>query len=178
MNSKEGKIDEDIVRFFMWAVWNFFQKQSSIEPKIDPPYLFREFEHNEYTGIIGVSGSQKGAVYFTMKGEMLDEIINVNYGRGLDDNLAEVDQEELRTDFAGEMANTVSGNVRNYLGEDFLISVPVVVKAANTSLILPKKVTGIVFPVEWCGHRSHLIVGLENMKEAAEMEDILEEVYV
>ncbi|MBK1789808.1 chemotaxis protein CheX [Persicirhabdus sediminis] len=157
-----GKIDEDIVRFFIWAVWNFFQKQSPIEPTVDPPYLFDRFKHDEYTGIIGVSGSQKGAVYFTMGKDMLDHIINTNYGKNIDPNTTEEDREHLRTDFAGEMANTVSGNVRNYLGEDFLISVPVVVKAGKTPLILPNKVTGIVFPIEWDGHRSHLVVALEN----------------
>lgn len=163
--NQDAKIDADIVRFFMWAVLNFFQRQSKIEPTIAPPYLFNTLNHNEYTGIIGVSGSQKGAVYFTMCREMLDEVIRSNYGKEINQNIDEEELEDLRADFAGEMANTVSGNVRNYLDEHFLISVPVVVKAAKEELILPKKVTGIVFPIEWSGHKSHLIVGLENIKE-------------
>lgn len=162
MNDND-KIDEDIVRFFMWAVCNFFQKQSSEPPHIDPPYIFSEFEHDEYTGIIGISGSQKGAIYFTMGKEMLDEAIKMNYGKDFTPDLNEDELEHLRSDFAGEITNTISGNVRNYLGEDFLISVPVVVKAKKTALSLAKNVTGIVFPIEWNNYRSHLIVGLEQM---------------
>ena len=169
-NEQEGKIDEDIVRFFIWAVRNVFQRQSSAEITIDPPYLFDRFEHDEYTGIIGVSGSQKGAVYFTMARPLLDHIIGSNYGKHLGSDVDEEEWEVLRTDFAGEMANTVSGNVRNYLGEDFLISVPVVVKAHKTPVVLAEQVTGLVFPIEWEGHACHLIVGLENTNSENERE--------
>ena len=83
MKSGENKIpagiDEDTIRFFVWSVWNFFQSSTKVEPVVGTPYLFDSFEHDDYTGIIGVSGNQRGAVYFTMCQELLDSVLVKNY---------------------------------------------------------------------------------------------------
>lgn len=162
INESPQSIDEDTIRFFVWSVWNFFKTSTGIEPEIGAPYLFSKFEHNDYTGIIGVSGSQKGAVYFTMSQKILDGVLSINYPSIKSQQVSSEELEDMRSDYAGEMTNIVSGNVRNYLGEQFLISVPVVVTAPNSEIRLSNGVHGIVFPVQWSNNQCHLILCLEN----------------
>ena len=76
----------------------------------------------------------------------------------------------MRVDYAGEMTNIVSGNVRNYLGEQFLISVPVVVTAKATAMRMTQSTQGIIFPVNWNGYRCHLILSLEQNQQTTEHE--------
>lgn len=165
-NVEKEIFDEDTVRFFIWSVWNFFQQSTGEEAEVGTPYLFDEFEHEDYTGIIGVSGNQKGAVYFTMCRQLLNEVLSTQYPDNFDMDRAEEELETMRMDYAGEMANIVSGNVRNYLGEHFLISVPVVVTAPKTSITIPKRTSGLVFPVNWRGLRCHLVLSLEMRTES------------
>lgn len=168
-NSDNTIIDEDTVRFFVWSVRNFFITSTSIEPEVGAPYLFENFKHNDYTGIIGVSGSQKGAVYFTMGKQILADILAINYPEIKSGEVSEEELEEMRMDYAGEMANIVSGNVRNYLGEHFLISVPVVVTAPDTKMRMANGTQGIVFPVKWNGGDCNIVLNLEkNQQETAE----------
>jgi len=158
---KQEIFDEDTVRFFIWSVWNFFKQSTDDEAEVGTPYLFDDFEHEDYTGIIGVSGNQKGAVYFTMCRQLLDEVLSTQYPEIYSEDKSEEELELMRLDYSGEMANIVSGNVRNYLGEHFLISVPVVVTAPRTRITIPKRTAGLVFPVNWRGFRCHLVLSLE-----------------
>jgi len=163
-NNEDQLIDEDTVRFFIWAVSNFFNTTTHIEPEIGAPYLFDNFKHNDYTGIIGVSGSQKGAVYFTMSEKLLNEILQITHPEL--EGESEESMQEMRMDYSGEMANIVSGNVRNYLGEQFLISVPVVVMAPDTVMRIQGEAKGIVFPINWADNQCHLVLGLEKNASA------------
>jgi len=130
MSSVTGKaIDEDMVRSFVWGIGNFFSKTSRDEAEVEAPYLLNNLVHNDFTGVIGVSGDQQGAVYFTVPRALLIDLYGNQYSASLGadfDGLSESEYNELLADSAGEMANTVSGNVRNFLGENFLISTPVV----------------------------------------------------
>ena len=177
MSNKDNAtgIDEDTIRFFVWSVWNFFQASTKIEPEVGTPYLFDSFDHDDYTGIIGVSGNQRGAVYFTMCKELLDSVLTKNYPDLESESHSAEQLEDMRIDYAGEMTNIVSGNVRNYLGEQFLISVPVVVTAKSTAMRMTQSTQGIIFPVTWNGFRCHLILSLEANQQTSEHE-ILENV--
>ena len=161
INDEDQIIDEDTVRFFVWSVFNYFKTTTDIEPEVGPPYLLDNFKHNDYTGIIGVSGSQKGAVYFTMGKDLLNKMLTITHPELDDWEQTEESMNEMRMDFSGEMANTVSGNVRNYLGEQFLISVPVVVTAPDSGMRVQGNAKGIVFPITWSGEQCHLVLGLE-----------------
>ena len=163
-------IDEDTVKFFVWSVFNFFKATTDIEPEIGPPYLFDNFNHNDYAGIIGVSGSQKGAVYFTMCKELLDKMLSITHPELEDWEQSEESMEEMRMDYSGEMANIVSGNVRNYLGEHFLISVPVVVTAPQTVMRIHGDTQAIVFPISWEGNQCHIVLSLERNEVASDSE--------
>lgn len=171
-------LGEDTVRFFVWSVWSFFKNTSSIDPEIGTPYLFNEFKHNDYTGIIGVSGSQKGAVYVSMEKDLLNKVLSFSYPDVVTGKFSDDDFEEMRVDYAGEMANIISGNARNYLGEQFLISVPVVVTAPDTQMHVDTGSTGIVFPVKWNDSSCHIILCLEENKmeetsESLELENAI-----
>ena len=154
-------LGEDTVRFFVWSVWSFFKNTSGADPEIGTPYLFDKFKHSDYTGVIGVSGSQKGAVYVTMEKGLLEKAIAFQYPDVINGNFNDADLEEMRVDYAGEIANIISGNARNYLGRQFLISVPVVVTAPDTQMHIDNCTKGIIFPVHWNNTSCHIILCLE-----------------
>lgn len=154
-------LGEDTVRFFVWSVWSFFKSTSGIDPEIGTPYLFDNFKHSDYTGIIGVSGSQKGAVYVSMQKALLDKTISISYPEVASGNFTSEDLENMRVDYAGEITNIISGNARNYLGNQFLISVPVVVTAPKTQMHINNGSKGIIFPVKWNDSSCHIVLCLE-----------------
>ncbi|MFC5051835.1 chemotaxis protein CheX [Rubritalea spongiae] len=151
---------EDNARFFIWSVWNFFKQTCDEEAEIGAPYLFEDFEHSDYTGVIAVSGSEKGAVYWTMSEGLLSTVLNTQFSDIYQEGGESQNAEALRQDYAGEMANIVAGNVRNYLGEHFLISTPVVIKSPGEPVMLPDNTTGLVLPITWKEFKCHLILGI------------------
>ncbi|MFC5051085.1 chemotaxis protein CheX [Rubritalea spongiae] len=153
-------VDEDTVRFFVWSVWSFFQSSTKQEPEVGTPYLFETFEHDDYTGIIAMLGARKGTVHFTMSREMVDAILQ-RQGAAQSDRIEDDEQlEERRKDYMRVMTKIVASNVRNYLCEPFLVSVPVVATVKGEKLRRPKASHGIIFPVNWAGYRSHLVLSL------------------
>ena len=68
----------------------------------------------DYTGVITVSGRRSGIVYFSAPRGMLTVLL-------MKMNESDVSHENL-CDLVGEVANTISGNVRRDFGKDFAIS--------------------------------------------------------
>lgn len=167
-------LGEDTVRFFVWSVWSFFKNTSGIDPEVGTPYLFDGFKHSDYTGIIGISGSQKGAVYVSMESDLLDKTISFPYPEVVNGNFTDEDFEDMRVDYAGEITNIISGNARNYLGNQFLISVPVVVTAPGTQMHIDHGSKGIIFPVKWNDSTCHIILCLEknDLSNNVELENL------
>lgn len=155
----ERKIDEDMVKHFIWAVRNYFTTATTIEPETSPPYLVNSLKYFDYTGVIGISGDQKGAVYLSLESNLVEHLLD-NYHTNLD-YANEEDKENIRLDLAGELTNTIAGNVRNHLGEGFLISVPVVFRTPGETMHLQKGIPSIAFPITWNGFECVLIVALE-----------------
>lgn len=155
----ERKIDEAMVKHFIWAVNNYFTTATSIEPETSPPYLVNSLKYFDYTGVIGISGDQKGAVYLSLASDLVEHILD-NYHTNLE-YANEEDKESIRLDLAGELTNTIAGNVRNHLGEGFLISVPVVFRTPGETMHLQKGIPSIAFPIKWNGFECVLVVALE-----------------
>ena len=63
-------------------------------------------------------------------------------------NESNVTHDNLR-DLVGEVANTISGNVRRDFGKDFVISVPTVVSGHAQSIQLPPGCRPVVIPINW-----------------------------
>ena len=157
----EKKIDEDMVRYFVWAIWNFFSRTTKIDPEVEVPYLLDSLDHDDYTGVIAVAGSQQGKVYFSLSDDLLTELMDKHYSQGFEGSLDALDAEQdeaLRIDTTGEIANVIAGNVRNFLGESFLISTPVVLRQSGERIVPLPQSLSVVFPIRWSTHLCHLVV--------------------
>lgn len=145
--------DEEI-RVFIDGAVRYFDRASGQVATVETPYLKGDESISlEFTGVIGISGRHRGAVYYTAGSEMLGEL------------LAALGEHEATShhlgDLVGEMANTIAGNARRYYGQDFLISVPVVLRGRPEEISFPRRLKSFVVPIEWRGFRSFLIICLE-----------------
>ena len=109
------------IQIFIKSIINYFDKvtNSKVEPGV--PFLKEEDQSilMEYTGIIGISGKLRGAVYFTANTDFLSDL--------LESITPETEKSEQNlADIAGELANTIAGNAQETLGKKFHISIPVI----------------------------------------------------
>ena len=147
---------EQNLQIFVSIITNYFTQFGNDEMVVDTPYLLENQQPkvHDYTGVIGISGVQKGVVYFTATNALLCSIL---------DSMGEMDKgEDNLVDLAGEVANTVSGNARHEFGPEFHISVPFVFKGSPQSIILPKNGRSFIIPVSWCGQIGEIVVCLQD----------------
>jgi chemotaxis protein CheX len=146
---------EQKLQIFVSIITNYFNQFGSEELVVDTPYLLenKQPKVHDYTGVIGISGVQKGVVYFSATCELLSSIL---------DSMGETDKSEDNfVDLAGEVANTISGNARNEFGSEFHISVPLVFKGSPQSIILPKNERSFIIPVTWRRQVGEIVVCLQ-----------------
>jgi chemotaxis protein CheX len=148
-------MNETDLHFFIDSTVNYFEEVTNEKATAGIPYI-KDSEPVvlEYTGIIGISGKRKGSIYVTSSEEMLRTIAQSILG------LSEVDKSEIK-DLVGEIANTISGNVRQAYGSDFMISVPVVIEGKARDIKLPDNIQSFVIPITWREFKSFLVVCLE-----------------
>ncbi|KAA3613034.1 MAG: chemotaxis protein CheX [Calditrichaeota bacterium] len=145
---------ETDLHFFIDCTNNYFDEMTKEKAVIGIPYLKDEKPLVlEFTGIIGISGKRKGSIYITSSREMLvvltKEILSVE----------DVTTDDIK-DLIGEIANTISGNVRQAYGSDFMISVPVVVEGQARDIKMPDDIQSFVIPLTWKNYNSYLVVCL------------------
>ena len=68
--------------------------------------------------------------------------------------------EDNMTDLVGEVANTIAGNARSEFGEQFQISVPIVIRGIPDEILLPRKDRSFVIPLEWRKHQAAIVISL------------------
>lgn len=150
-------MSEKNLQVFIDGVVRYFSLTTDNDLKVGTPYL-EENTHPaamDYTGIIGISGNNKGCVYFTAPRVMLKHLIL---------GLGESDVGEANmVDLVGEVANTISGNARKELGKDFMISVPVVVSGAPSHIHLPLDLRSYVIPITWRSYQAAVVICLEKI---------------
>jgi chemotaxis protein CheX len=148
-------MNETDLHFFIDSTVNYFEEVTSEKANAGIPYI-KDDEPVvlEYTGIIGISGKRKGSIYVTTTEKMLSTIAKVILG------MDEIGAEDIK-DLVGEIANTISGNVRQAYGSDFMISVPVVVEGKAKDIKLPDNIQSFVIPITWKEFKSFLVVCLE-----------------
>ncbi len=147
---------EQKLQVFVDIISNYFGLFGEDELVVDTPYLLenKQPQVHDYTGVIGISGAQKGVVYFTATTPLLSRIL---------DSMGENDQgEDNLIDLTGEVANTISGNARKEFGSMFHISVPIVFKGAPQSIILPKNERSFIIPVTWQHQLGEIVVCLQD----------------
>lgn len=146
-------MNEDDLQVFIDGIIHYFDQMSGERPIVDTPYLKDEEDVvMDFTGVIGISGRSKGAIYFTAMQELLKELIR---STGHDDF-----SQEMLGDMVGEVANTLSGNARKEFGANFMISVPVVI-VGRAGIKMPTSIRTFVIPIIWRANKSYLIVCLE-----------------
>ncbi len=146
---------EENMQVFIDGVKRYFNLTKENDLRIGSPYLTSNAkpEAMDFTGIIGISGANKGCVYFTAPKAMLKHLIL---------SLGEPDTSEANmVDLVGEVANTLSGNARSELGKDFMISVPVVVSGAPSTIHLPQELRSYVIPITWRSYHAAVVVCLQ-----------------
>lgn len=148
-------MNETDLHFFIDSTINYFEEITGEQAVTGIPYLKGpEPVVLDFSGIIGISGERKGCVYITTTKDMLKTLAHII----LDDHEATI---ETVKDLTGEIANTISGNVREAYGSSFMISVPVVVEGRAKDIKLPEDVQSFVIPITWKGYKSFLVVCLE-----------------
>lgn len=147
---------EQKLQIFLDIITRYFQQFGGEELLVDTPYLLENEQPkvHDYTGLIGISGVQKGVVYFSSTTKLLDSIL---------DSMGESDKSESNmVDLAGEVANTIAGNARTEFGSTFHISVPFVFKGSPQSIILPKNERSFIIPVTWKSEVGEIVVCLQD----------------
>lgn len=147
---------EEEIRVFINGTANYFKTVAEVPAQIGTPFLKEPADQiiSDFSAIIGITGLHRGCVYYTAPRLMVQKLVQ---------QLGETDvSDDMCADFVGEIANTISGNAREHLGRNFLISVPVVLRGRPEAIHFPTNVATFVIPVLWDGHRSSLIVCLKD----------------
>jgi chemotaxis protein CheX len=148
-------MNETDLHFFIDSTVNYFNEVTNEKATAGIPFIKDEDPVVlEYTGIIGISGKRKGSVYVTASDEMLRSIAKLILGQ---DSIEKSDIKDL----VGEIANTISGNVRQAYGSSFMISVPVVIEGKAKDIKMPDNIQSFVIPITWKDFKLFLVVCLE-----------------
>lgn len=150
-----SKVEKNF-QVFIDSVTNYFDQLNDEDIAVDTPYLNENHTPvlSDYTGVIGITGSNKGLVYFTAPKDLLKQMLNSM--READDS------EDNLVDLVGEVANTISGNARTQFGSEFNISVPFVFKGQPDNVILPKDKHSFVIPLIWKNSTAAIVIYLQN----------------
>ena len=147
---------EQHLHIFLNIITNYFDQFGSESLIVDTPYLLENQQPKvyDYTGVIGISGVQKGVVYFSATRQLLSAIL---------DSMGETDKsDENYIDLAGEVANTIAGNARKEFGSEFHISVPFVFKGSPQSIVLPNDERSFIIPITWNSQIGEIVVCLQD----------------
>lgn len=122
--------------------------------EIGAPFILDYEQENglDYTGFIAVSGNDQGNIFFSATSCLLKTIL-LNYG------VSELTDSKHK-DIVGEVANTIAGNARRYLGNNFLISTPTVIEGSLQSEHYDTSHRSYVIPLRWKSKSAQLIVNL------------------
>ncbi len=146
---------EQELKGFIQVVTNYFTQITDEQAEMSLPYIKDEQTGTfDFTGVIGISGYQKGGVYLTANRALLDSFGQFILGE------EEMDDEGLY-DLIGEMTNTITGNMREFFGSSFNISVPIIIKGNIEDIVIKLRPPVFIIPIKWKGHTCHLGIGLE-----------------
>jgi chemotaxis protein CheX len=145
---------ETELKIFIEGALRIFETLTSQPATVGSPYLVTDGKPGvyEYVGIIDITGTRKGIVYFTAPRGMLTVLLM---------RMQETDTGDANMrDLVGEVANTISGNARRDLGKGFVISVPSVMANAPGGVVTPHE-RSFVIPINWRTHAAKLVVCLQ-----------------
>lgn len=146
---------EERFQVFIDSVSNYFSQLNDDDMVIETPFL--QENHipvlSDYTGVIGITGNNKGLVYFTAPISLLQQmLITMRENDQSEDNLV---------DLVGEVANTIAGNARKQFGDEFNISVPLVFRGKPDDVIVPKDKHSFIIPISWKNNKAAIVIFLQ-----------------
>lgn len=146
---------QEELKTFIDVVVGYFREATGTDAQMGIPYVKeKEAVIYDYTALIGISGEKKGGIFVTAQKELLLKLCGA---------LLEMHDapDDILTDMAGELANTIAGNVRLSFGSSFMISVPMILKGSADDIVIQLSPPVFIIPLEWLGTRASLAVGLE-----------------
>ncbi|HET7202649.1 MAG TPA: chemotaxis protein CheX [Steroidobacteraceae bacterium] len=148
-------LEEQDIRAFVYGTTHYFEVAAQQAASVGSPFLVTQGrpEIHDYTGVIGVSGRRSGVVCFSAPRGMLTVLL-------MKMNESNVTHENL-CDLVGEVANTISGNVRRDFGRDFAISAPTILTGNGARIDVPGGCRPVVIPINWRSHAAKLVVCLQ-----------------
>lgn len=148
------------MKVFVQSTANYFDAVARGGAVLGTPYLRDEDEDValDFSAVIGISGTYKGAIYYTAPRGKMEELLPL---------IGETDtNDHVCADLVGEITNTISGNAREKLGPGFMISPPFIFEGRPRDVRSANGAPCYVLPVQWHNQTSRVLVTLEKAKEA------------
>ena len=147
-------MNDEKLSIFVDCVTNYFDTVSADSADTATPYLIKDINANlmDYTGIIGISGVMKGSVFFSAPKAMLAHLL-------LEMDLIST-QESKIMDLVGEIGNIIAGNARREFGDQFMLSVPLVLKGKSDDMSVSTTSKIYLMPIVWRRFKANLIINL------------------
>lgn len=141
-------------RIHIDGIKHYFLQLGVDELTIHPPYIpHTPVRSLGYTGSITITGTRTGDVHFSADPALLLALLHRIGETGRDKGYLQ--------DVVGEVANTLSGNLRREYGKGFVISTPRVSYDHTENIpAAAAKQTSMVVPMSWGGGSAALIVCL------------------
>jgi chemotaxis protein CheX len=129
---------------FLTATVDTFARMAKTKVTAGKPYLFTNQQNiKDISGVIGLSGSLKGAVVIGMPEAVALNAVEKLVGTKYTKITADV------SDAVGEIANIIAGYAKKDIsGEDIQIALPTVVLGPKHMVAMPSDVTVVVIPFE------------------------------
>lgn len=147
LNSEEFQVHIDGVK-------HYFSQLGVDQLTIHPPFIPEDPVLSlGYTGTITISGARSGQVHFSANPPLLFALLDQIGEQGRDKGYLQ--------DVVGEVANTLSGNLRREFGKGFVISTPAV-SYDHTERIEPSgdRRLSMAVPMSWGEGSAVLVVSL------------------
>lgn len=148
-------MNDDKLAVFVDALANYFETTTDTPANVGTPFLINNINDclDEFTGIIGISGNHKGSVFYsTPKRKAMQLLAEMGLMTSQDSKLM---------DLVGEVSNTIAGNARREFGENFILSVPLLLHGKGSDIAVSNVTNIYIIPIVWKGTKSHLIINLE-----------------
>ena len=137
-------MDVNLVNPFLNATLNVLETMAFVKAEAEKPYLKKDnVAQGDVSGIVGITGSEKGTVSITFDEGCILKIVSNMFG----EEMQEINHEI--SDAVGELTNMISGQARQEIEEIGKIlhgAIPTVVTGKNHKLISMAKGPKIAIP--------------------------------
>ena len=149
-------MESEKLQIFVDGAVKYFSKFGGASARVGSPFLISSMNEyfQKYTSFISISGRDTGTVFFSSSVELLERLLGAL-------NVSNISEANL-IDLTGEIANTISGNAREILGHEFIISTPIVLNGNQESVVHITETPQIyVIPIIWQNNNASLIISLD-----------------